>query len=134
MHGHDAYKHTDIETASKLKLVVMLYSGAIRFLNLAVESIEKKEINEANTNILRAQDIVSELLASLNFDAGNIADELSNLYIYIHKLLLEGNIKKNPKLLKEAIELLENLKSGWDDLLSKEDHPSIQSNSINISG
>ncbi|MGL4393954.1 MAG: flagellar export chaperone FliS [Brevinema sp.] len=136
MYGHEAYKNTDIETASRLKLVVMLYAGAIRFTNIAVEAIKSGQNDVANLNCIKAQDIVSELLASLNFEAGDIADELSGLYIYVHKLLIEGNIKKDVPSLTEAVELLENLKGAWDDLLVKEEQEaaSQQQKNINISG
>ena len=83
MYGYDSYKANDIETASPVKLIVMLYAGAIKFSNIAIAHIEKNDIEGANTNILKAQNIISELLASINFEAGGIADDLSNLYIYL---------------------------------------------------
>ncbi len=133
MYGYDSYKANDIETASPVKLVVLLYGGAIRFSYLAVEAIKKNDIEAANENILKAQNIVSELLASLNYDAGNIADDLSNLYIYIHRLLVEGNIQKNAEPVQEAIELLSSLKEAWDSLLTKEVPTSVPKK-LNISG
>ncbi|MGL4560744.1 MAG: flagellar export chaperone FliS [Brevinema sp.] len=136
MYGHEAYKNTDIETASRLKLVVMLYAGAIRFINIAIQAIKNNQNDIANQHAIKAQDIVSELLASLNFEAGDIADELSSLYIYVHKLLIEGNIKKDPALFQEAIDLLENLKDAWDNLLAQEEQntPVQETKNINISG
>jgi len=133
MYGHEIYKTNDIETASNIKLVVMLYSGSIRFINIAIDGIKQNDFDLANTNIIKAQDILSELLASLNHEAGDIANELSSLYIYIHRLLIEGNIKKNIQFLEEAIELLNNIKIGWDTILEQEESP-IQNKNINISG
>ncbi len=133
MYGYNSYKTNDIETASPVKLIVMLYNGAIKFATLAVEAIENNDIETANVNIIKAQNIVSELLSSLNFEAGNVADNLSGLYIYIHRLLVESNIQKNVVPLKESISLLTNLKEGWDDLLLKE-NTSKNPSDINISG
>ena len=133
MYGHETYKTNDIETASKMKLVVMLYQGAIRFAYISIEAIEQKNYEIANLNTIKSQNIVSELLASLNFEAGNIASELSSLYIYIHRLLVEGNMQKNTTLIQEAIELLSNLKEGWDELLAAESSESTIT-TINISG
>ncbi len=133
MYGYNSYKTNDIETASPVKLIVMLYNGAIKFATLAVEAIENNDIETANVNIIKAQNIVSELLSSLNFEAGNVADNLSGLYIYIHRLLVESNIQKNVVPLKESISLLTNLKEGWDDLLLKE-NTSKKPSDINISG
>lgn len=134
MRGYDSYKTNDIETASPVKLVVMLYAGAIKFSYLAIEAIEKKDIESANTNILKVQNIVSELLSSLNFEAGNLANDLSGLYIYIHRLLIEANIQKNIEPIKESISLLTDLKEGWDEILSKETASGTQSINVNISG
>ena len=134
MYGYETYKTNDIETASQLKLIVMLYSGAIKFAHLAIEAIENKNIEVANTNIIKTQNIVSELLSSLDFKAGSIADDLSGLYIYIHRLLVEGNIQKNTAPIKESITLITNLKSGWDDLLAKENSSNKTASNINISG
>ena len=134
MYGYETYKTNDIETASQLKLIVMLYSGAIKFAHLAIEAIENKNIEAANTNIIKTQNIMSELLSSLNFKAGPIADDLSGLYIYIHRLLVEGNIQKNIAPIQESITLITNLKSGWDDLLAKENNTTKNTSNINISG
>lgn len=134
MHGYESYKVNDIETASPVKLIVMLYAGAIKFSHLAIEAIEQNNIEQANTNIIKVQNIVSELLSSLNFDAGNLANDLSGLYIYIHRLLIEANIQKNIEPIKECIILLNDLKEGWDDILSKEITNGTQSINVNISG
>lgn len=133
MYGHESYKTNDIETASRVKLIVMLYNGAIRFAQIAIEAINNNNIEVANIHIIKSQNIVSELLASLNFDAGSIANELSSLYIYIHRLLVEGNLQKNTQPIQEAVELLTNLKEGWDDILLVESSSSKISN-INMSG
>lgn len=135
MYGYESYKTNDIETASQLRLIVMLYGGAIKFIHIAIEAIAQNNIEEANVNIIKAQNIVTELLSSLNFDiGGEIADHLSGLYLYIHRLLVEANIQKNTDLLQESIELLTNLKEGWDELLTKENNTQTKSSNINISG
>ncbi|MGL4366743.1 MAG: flagellar export chaperone FliS [Brevinemataceae bacterium] len=131
-HGYDMYKANDIETASGIKLVVMLYNGAIKFLTIAIEAIEQKQLDIANNNIIKAQNIVGELLSSLDFSAGDIAQELSRLYIYVHKLLIEANIQKQVLPLSESIEILSNLKDGWTHLLNLEEKPNNPN--INISG
>ncbi|MGL5955759.1 MAG: flagellar export chaperone FliS [Brevinema sp.] len=134
MYGYDSYKINDIETATQVKLIVMLYAGAIKFSHLAIEAIEKNDIESASTNIIKTQNIISELLSSLNFEAGTIADDLSGLYIYIHRLLVEGNIQKNIAPIQESISLLTNLKEAWDDLLAKENSANKNTANINISG
>ena len=137
MEGYKNYKEVEIETASGLKLVVMLYAGAIKFLNIAKESIQQRKLELANNNIIKAQDIISELMSSLNFEAGELAQNLYSLYIYMNRRLLEANIEKNPQIINEVIKLLETLKSAWDELLKGQiANKEVKKNSkrLNISG
>lgn len=136
MEGYKNYKEVEIETASGLKLVVMLYSGAIRYLNQAKEGIQQKKLDAANNNIIKAQDIISELMSSLNFDAGEIAHNLYSLYIYINRRLLEANIEKNIEIMNEVIQLLGTLKDAWDEILKsqKTADGTKKTSGLNISG
>ena len=134
--GYKNYKEVEIETASGLKLVVMLYTGAIRFLNIAKEGIFTKKLDIANNNIIKAQDIITELMTSLNFEAGEIAHNLYSLYVYMNRRLLEANIEKNPEIISEVIKLLTILKEAWEELLKsqKEVIPERKTTKVNISG
>lgn len=134
MQGHHVYKTNDIETASSIKLVVMLYGGAVRFTQLAIDAINQKNYEKANENIIKTQNIVGELLSSLNFEAGEISNTLSQLYLYIHRRLLEANLQKKSDILQEVSEILQNLKSAWDELLNKEENNTLEIKNINISG
>ncbi len=115
-HGYSEYKKIDISTAPQGKLVIAMYEGAIKFLNVAVDALSKKYGTEdAHTNILKAQDIIYELLASLNFDAGDISDRLSAIYTYMNQKLTEANIAKSKEPLIEVIEYLKELKTAWQE-------------------
>lgn len=117
----DAYKDTEIQTADQGKLIVMLYDGAIRFLNIAIENMTPRRYDVVNTNIIKAQDIVTELMLSLNMDqGGEIARNLFNIYAYMKKRLLEGNIAKDAEILKEVVSHLNALRSAWDELSRKQ--------------
>lgn len=122
----DAYKDTEISTADQGKLIIMLYEGAIRFLRIAAENMSPRTYDVVNNNIIKSQDIITELMLSLNMEAGGeIAENLFNLYAYMKKRLLEGNMNKDAAILKEVIKMLENLKTAWDDASLKAD-PSTQ--------
>jgi flagellar protein FliS len=113
--NQDAYKDTEILTANQGKLIVMLYEGAIRFLKVAANNMNPRTYDVANTNIIRAQDIVTELMVSLNMEeGGEVAQNLLNLYAYMKKRLLEGNIQKDSAIIEEVQHLLENLRDAWD--------------------
>jgi flagellar secretion chaperone FliS len=135
MEGYKNYKEVEIETASGMRLVVMLYAGAVKFLNTAKEGILHKKLDVANNNIIKAQDIISELMTSLNFDAGELANNLYSLYIYMNRRLLEANIEKNTEIINEVIKLLMTLKAAWEEILKTQKSTEInKSNSLNIAG
>lgn len=119
--GYDPYKTNEISTMSQGKLVVMLYDGAIRFSNTAIENMTPRKYEIVNRNIIKAQDIITELMTSLNLDqGGKIAEDLLSLYIYLKKRLLEANVQKNSKILKEVVKILTELKSSWEEIAKTE--------------
>jgi len=133
---YDCYKETQIRTATQGKLIVMLYDGAIKFLNLAKTAIDEKDIEAAHNNIVRAQDIIMELLLSLNMEAGEIAHKLYSLYLYMNKRLMEANISKKIKPIDEVLKMLEELRDVWAQVANKtsagDDHTLEKSRSVNI--
>ncbi len=137
MQGYKNYKEVEIETASGMKLVVMLYAGAVKYLNIAKEGIQNRKLDLANNNIIKAQDIISELMTSLNFEAGEIANNLYSLYIYMNRRLLEANMQKNVEIIDEVIKLLATLKDAWETLLKTQkggESPRKGTGRVNISG
>lgn len=109
------YKKNQIETASQKQLVVLLYEGAIKSVRLAELSIENGNMEKANTTILKAQDIVTELMVSLNHQNGEntIASELQALYSYMLSQLIQANLKKDTEILKHIHSLLSELRDTW---------------------
>lgn len=115
--NQNAYKANEISTVSQTRLIVMLYEGAIRFLKIASENMTPRKYDLVNNNIIKAQDIVTELMLSLNLEEGKeVANNLLSIYIYIKKRLLEANMRKDAEILKEVIKLLSDLKTAWDEL------------------
>jgi flagellar secretion chaperone FliS len=123
--GFNSYKSNEVSTVSQGKLIVMLYDGAIRFLNIAKDNINNpKKYDLVNTNIIKAQDIISELMSSLNLEeGGKVANDLLALYVYFKKRLLEANMNKDQKILSEIIKSLTDLKLAWDEIEKKEASP-----------
>jgi flagellar secretion chaperone FliS len=118
---YNQYKQTEINTANQGKLIVMLYDGAIKFLKVALENMNVKTYDVVNTNIIKAQDIITELLLSLNMkDGGEISANLFNLYLYFKKKLLEANIQKSPDMIKEVIDHMNSLRDYWHKISGKE--------------
>lgn len=117
---YEVYKDTQIQTADQGKLILMLYDGAIRFLNIAIDNMDFRKYDIVNNNIIKAQDIITELMLSLNMDqGGEIAKNLFNIYAYMKKRLLEGNIRKDPAILQEVVKHLTTLRSAWEEAIKK---------------
>jgi flagellar protein FliS len=135
-----AYKEIQIKTANQIRLIVMLYDGAIRHINLALGSFGEghKKYDEINSHIVSAQDIISELMASLDFDrGGSLAKNLFSLYIYFNRQLLEANLNKDPKPLQEVKKLLSELRDAWEEISSRkglEDKLNPARGGVNIAG
>ncbi|HPJ34474.1 MAG TPA: flagellar export chaperone FliS [Spirochaetota bacterium] len=118
---YNQYKQTQITTANQGKLIVMLYDGAIKFLNIAIENMDPKTYDVVNNNIIKAQDIITELLLSLNMEeGGEISQNLFNLYMYFKRELLEANIKKDPEIVNHVLKMLKELRDAWDQISATE--------------
>ena len=111
------YMEMKVQTATPEALVSMLYEGAIRFLNRAAYGLDQKDWQEAHSNIVRAQNIVTELNISLNKQrGGDIADNLARIYDYLNNRLIEANIKKDAHSVNECINLLSDLNTAWHEV------------------
>ncbi len=119
---YNQYRETQINTANQGKLIVMLYDGAIKFLNIAIENMKSPSTYDVvNTNIIKAQDIITELLLSLNMnEGGEVSQNLFNLYMYFKKQMLEANIQKKPEVLQPVLDNLKMLRDAWDKISATE--------------
>jgi len=114
MSGVDIYKENAIGTQGKGRLIVMLYDGAIKFMKLAIKELEAGNYAEKGKYIAKAQDIINELNAVLDVDTGGeIATNLRRLYCFMARRLSEANLKKDPRLIQDVIDLMEELNQGW---------------------
>ncbi len=116
---YQQYKKTQIDTANQGKLIVMLYDGAIKFVNIAIEAIPSKSIEKIHNNIIKAQDIINELITSLNMEVGEISEKLFSIYMYMKKRLIEANIKKDAEPLIEVRNYLIELRDAWEEAAKK---------------
>ncbi len=114
-----AYVKTDITTANRENILLALYDGAIVFLKKAIKAAEENNTQERTANVIKVQEIVSELRASLNFSVNSsLAKELERLYVFIGQRLLEGSLDNNPVFFKEALSVLEILNTGWKEAIA----------------
>lgn len=117
--GIDAYRQINVTTADPVRLVLMCYEGAIGSLKTAREKYNSREYEAKGKAIQKTQDILNLLMQSLDFEqGGEIATSLEALYNYILRRLLEADLKKDVKIIEEAIYFLEELESAWKEIFS----------------
>lgn len=113
--GAQAYTQTQVATTTSQKqLIVMAYDGILRFLNRAVESMGRKEVEAAEKDLVRARAVVEELAGTLNVrEGGVIAQNLWNLYIFFMQKITEANLTKDPAHVEAILHPLKELRDGW---------------------
>ena len=115
----DAYRKTEVMTANRETLLLMLYAGALRFLKSAIAAVERKDIQEKNRLLIKTQEIISELRSTLNFEiGGELAKRLDSLYSFITRRLLQGQMEANIQPLREALGVLETLNEAWEKAIT----------------
>ena len=111
------YKEQSVTTATPEELTLMLYTGCIKFINLAEVYIEEKDYGKSNLNIQKAQDIIQELNITLNMDY-EISQNLRQLYTFVNEKLLDANIKKDKQALFDAKEIVSDLRDTWKEAMA----------------
>jgi flagellar protein FliS len=132
-----AYKETSVRTASGGKIIVMLYDEAVKQIDAAISLIESKtrQLDQINNSILKAQDIVTELMVSLDLEkGGDIASKLFGLYRYFVDQLMEGNIHKDIAPLKNVRDMMAELRTSWRQIADTTPVQGTASGGLNIAG
>ncbi|HSS58528.1 MAG TPA: flagellar export chaperone FliS [Solirubrobacteraceae bacterium] len=114
----NAYRENSILTASPEQLVVMLYDGAGRFLRQAEGSMIDGSWLQASEKLSRAEAIIDELLATLDMDAGEVADRLQSIYVFCKTRLIEARIERDPVRVDQVARLLGELREAWSQVRS----------------
>jgi flagellar protein FliS len=118
--SHQKYKQTQITSASREQLLLMMYEGAIKFTKRAIKAIDDKNIAERCVNIGRAYDVVMELNNTLDHKVGGeIARNLEQLYMFITEQYTKANISGSAEPLQQSLKILENLYAAWTEAVSK---------------
>ena len=108
----EVYRQQQVMTATPEALTLMLYNGAIKFINESIEASKKKEYEKANTSCIKAQNIISEFRLTLKMEY-EISKNLLALYNYAYDRLVEGNMNEDITKLEEAKEILSELRDAW---------------------
>lgn len=137
----NVYSQTKVRTSGRGQLIVMLYEEAVKQLGIAQELMEGQgnrepaNIEKTNKAILKSQEIITELMASLDFEkGGEIAQNLYSLYSFFNRELMAGNIEKNVEKIKNVKSFMEQLHSAWKEIAKTTVVPEQPKMGLNITG
>lgn len=115
---YSAYRTSKVMTATPAELTLMLYDGAIRFCNIAIQGVEENNIQKAHDNIRKCDRIIENLQLTLN-DKYEISKDFENVYTYIRQRLSWANVKKDADILREVDGHLHTLRDTWKEVMKK---------------
>lgn len=110
------YNNSKILTASPAELTLMLYEGAIKFCNIAIAAIEKKDIPQAHANIMKAQKIIEHFRLTLDMSYP-VAEDFDRVYDYLEQRLIQANVKKETEILEEVCGHLRSMRDTWKEVM-----------------
>lgn len=112
------YNNNKVLTASPGELTLMLYEGAIKFCNIAIASIENRNISKAHTNIVKVENIINYLRTTLDMNYP-VAQDFENIYVYLERRLVEANMKKDKEILEEINMHLRSVRDTWKEVMKR---------------
>ena len=118
MYGNNAfnvYKNNSVNYASKEQLLLMLVDGSVKFAKIAREALAEKDIKKSHENLVKVQDIFTELMVSLDQNAGDWAKKIYQVYDFIKTRLFEINLKKDAAMMEELIPVIESVRDTWHE-------------------
>lgn len=113
---YQSYQQNSVNTASPGELTLMLYNGCLKFIHQAKKAIMDNNIEAKNTNIQKAQNIIQELMVTLNMDV-EVSQNMMSLYDYMNRRLMEANIKNDTGILDEVGGLVTEFRDTWKEVI-----------------
>ena len=108
------YQENAVGTQTRGRLVVLLYDGAIKFLEQAKAELAAGNYAAKGVFINKALAILNELDACLDMEnGGDIAVNLRRLYQFMIRHLGEANVHRDPQRIQDVIDCLKDLNEGW---------------------
>ena len=121
MRAQDAYAQygkNKIMTATPAELTLMLYEGCVKFINIAKMGVEENNIEKAHVNIRKAERIIEEFQATLDYKYP-VAEDFNRIYVYVKRRLHDANIEKNAEILEECANHMRSMRDTWREVMKK---------------
>ena len=116
--AYQTYQNNAVNTASGGELTLMLYNGCIKFIKQAMKDVEAKDYEAKNRNIQKAQNIIRELLITLDPDV-ELSKQIQPLYEFMLEQLTRANIESDKEKLVDVLELVTEFRDTWKQVLLK---------------
>jgi flagellar protein FliS len=129
---YQAYRQSQATTSSQSELVVLLYRGAVRFAAKARLHLQNKDLEGAHNGLMKAQEIVVELMLGLKPTQEQVTQDLYGLHNYIYQVLYEANLKKDTALVDEALKHLRELLTTWEQIAIPSQRPAVPAGVVQI--
>ncbi|WP_088041551.1 flagellar export chaperone FliS [Bacillus sp. EAC] len=113
---YEQYQQNSVNTASPGELTLMLYNGCLKFIHLAKSAIAQQNFEERNKNIIKAQNIIRELMVTLNMDI-EVSEQLMQMYDYMNRRLVDANIKNDSSILDEVEGFVTEFRDTWKEVI-----------------
>lgn len=126
---YQTYKQNAVNTSSPGDLTLMLYNGCLKFITLAKRAIEDKNIEKRNENLVKAQNIINELMITLNLDV-EISKNMLQMYDYIYRRLVEANTKNDIDILVEVEGYVMEFRDTWKEVMKLAKRDNAPSNGL----
>ena len=116
----DAYLVTEVMTAPPQRLHLMLIEGAIRFIHKARKHWAAKEDAQAGEALIRAQEIVAQMLAGFKRDVDpELIDLVAAVYSFVYRSLVEASLRRDDARLADCLRILEIERDTWRQLCER---------------
>lgn len=119
--AYNQYKENSINTASPEDLTLMLYNGLVKFIMRGIDSIEKRNMQDAHTNIVKAENIITEFMRTLDMNY-EISQSLDSIYDYLLMRLVDANLAKDKVILEEVLGFAKILRDTWEQAMKISKH------------
>lgn len=119
MDVRELYLKNQVSGSSPEQLLILLLEGGERFIRIALNELDKNNMQEVHNNIIKSQNIYLELFCALDQDAGDYVSNLQGLYYLMYNNLLEANVKKESDLLKDCLKIAVDLTGMWREVIAK---------------
>lgn len=116
---YNTYKQNSIQMASKEQLLLMLVDGAVKYTKIARLAIVQKDIPRAHKELVRVQDIFTELMVTMDKSVGSYMQDVYDLYDFIKKELSRANMKKDIQIIDNVLPIIEEIRDMWHEVAQK---------------